>query len=151
MGRGINMEFDPMKAHYILLFVPLLFTSCLKDDLEPAKLTTNPFDLDYTGEPLLVLEGATVEVFYDDSGFPNDTVLEQTIRVRTELLSPLAGWTWRIKDLSTNTIVDSPSNSATFTYFAHNVSVGSTRCFEYTLIAELTPTIPYTFCSEVEL
>ncbi|MGV9012763.1 MAG: hypothetical protein ACOH13_09235 [Flavobacteriales bacterium] len=140
-----------MKALFILLLVPLALTSCLKDDLDPEALTTNPFDLDYNGTPLLVLELDTVEVITDQFGNSIDTVLSQTVRVRTELLSPLAGWSWRVKDLTTNVVSNSTSNSATFTAYAHSVTIGTTRCFEYTLIAELSPTLPYTFCSEVEL
>lgn len=146
MGGRHYLELYPMRRILLLIAVPLLLTACLKDDLDPATLTTNPLDPDYNGTPLVVLVHDTVRVLNDFNGLPVDTVFEQKVRVRTELLSPLASWTWSVKNLNTGVTTPDPSHLPEYTSTVHHVINGSTHCFEYTLIAQFSPTKPYTYC-----
>ena len=136
---------------YAMTFASLLAilcSSCIKDDLAPANLTTNPIDLDYNGTPLLVLASDTVRFTTDFNGNPEDTILEQRIHVRSELLSPLTAWAWSVKNLTTGQVTTSTESGFNDAYTPiHHVVNGSTHCFEYTLYVYYFPTKPYTFCS----
>lgn len=139
-----------MKNILILLSALLFLSACMKDELDPAALTTNPLDLAYDGTPLIVLDHDTVVVVDGPIGSPPDTVFRQTVRVRTELLSPLTSWTWQVTKPS-GQVVDYSSISPTFTSEVSNAQVGSTYCFKYTLIVQYSPTKPYTICSVASL
>ena len=136
-----------MRRIFLLISIPLLLSACLKDDLEPATLTTNPLDPDYNGTPLVELVSGSVRILYNDfSGAPIDTIYEQKVRVRTDLLSPLASWTWSVKNLNTGVVTTDPSHLPDYTSTVHHVVIGSTQCFEYTLMAQFSPTKPYSYC-----
>lgn len=139
-----------MKNIVLLSAACLLFSACLKDDLDPATLTTNPLDLAYDGTPLVVLEHDTVRITENAQGLPQDTIFEQTVRVRTELLSPLTSWTWRITDLNTGQTWNSGS-STSYTTTITSPQLGNTYCFQYTLIVQYAPTKPYSICSVANL
>jgi hypothetical protein len=136
-----------MKTLFPLLLVSMLLSSCLKDDLDPATLTTNPLDLDYDGTPLVVLDHDTLRIVTDLNGFPIDTVLEQNVRVRTDLLPPLTGWTWTVKDLTTGVVTNTTNNSPEYTSTVYHPVIGSTHCYEYILQVQYSPTKPYSYCS----
>ncbi len=140
-----------MKNLLLLIIVCLALTACLKDDLDTAALTTNPLDPAYDGTPLVVLVSDTVKLVDAAFPLPPDTVYQQTVRVRTELLSPLTGWSWQVTNLSTGEVVNSLSNSPTYTSEVPNAHSGLTYCFKYTLIVQYTPTKPYTICGVAHL
>ena len=140
-----------MKNLLVLLTACLLLSACLKDDLDPAKLTTNPLDPAYDGTPLVVLERDTIKLVNNPGGLPPDTVFQQTVRVRTELLSPLTDWTWQVTNQSTGEVVNSSSTSPTYTSEVSHAHIGETYCFKYTLIVQYTPTKPYSICGVANL
>lgn len=78
-----------------------------------------------------MLEHDTVRITENAQGLPQDTIFEQTVRVRTELLSPLTSWTWRITDLNTGQTWNSGS-STSYTTTITSPQLGNTYCFQYT-------------------
>lgn len=133
-----------MKARSLLLLVPLLLASCLKDDLDLATLNTNPLDRGYEGPPVVVLEEEATMV-NPVPGVP-DTVYRQTVRVREDLLPPHTTWTWRVKDLGTNEVTDHDGGSPTLTMTRHHAVLGTTYCYEYTLMVQYVGIRPYRYC-----
>ncbi len=157
MSHGNSNRVRPstvlVRRKSILLFLlPLLLSlsGCLKDDLDPAALTSNPLDRDYNGPALVVLEHDTTRLV-NDPGQPAQLLVEQKVRVRTELLQPLTTWTWRVKNLTTGAVATMEGSSATYTASVPNAVAGTQYCFEYTLLVQFTATKAYSYCTVAEL
>lgn len=126
----------------LVLMLAVILPSCLKDDLDPASLTTNPLDEDYDGPALIVPGAYTVNAITDMNG---DTISYDVLlvaHVRTELLPPLTSWIWTVNgETGTNQGMDD------YVKVVHQAVNGSTYCFDCHLTVEFYPTKSYTICT----
>ncbi len=86
-----------MRQLLLSILVLTLFTGCYKDEVDVSMLNTNPFDRDYSGEPVFVFE----ETFLQTITVGGNNLLFQIIvfQVREDLfLSPTA-YTVEVRDL----------------------------------------------------
>lgn len=135
---------------FLLLPVVLGLTACLKDDLDPAALTTNPLDPDYTGPALVELVSDTTRVV-TLNGIALDTIVEQTIHVRSDLLKPGTDWDLYVTLVNTGEVYDyssdtPPSNERR--YF--HVVPGVAYCFDYQLKVQYSLTKAWRYCTVAE-
>lgn len=148
MARGAYLEHGPMKrALFFLLPLALCLAGCLKDDLNPAALTSNPLDPDYDGTALIELVSDTTRIVYA-GGMPTDTVVEQTVHVRTDLLAPGTDWKLYATLENTGEIFDySSENPVPQERLYHHVVMGTSYCFHYQLKVEFSLTKAYRYCT----
>lgn len=142
------MEFLPMRRAWILC-IPLVFAlaGCLKDDIDPAKLTSNPLDPDYDGPALIELVSDTTRIVYSGP-IRVDTVVEQTIHVRTELLAPGTIYKLYVTQVNTGTVFDyssdfPPPQDRSY----HHVVPGVAYCYDYRLVVQYSKTKAYRYCT----
>lgn len=134
----------------LLSLLMLLSSACLKDDLDPAALTTNPLDPDYTGPALVELVSDTTRIVYQ-GGMPVDTVVEQTVQVRTDLLPPGTDWKLYVTLVNTGEVFDYSSETlvpAERPY--HHVVPGTSYCFDYQLKVQFSLTKAWRYCTVAE-
>jgi hypothetical protein len=129
------------RMHILLgLGAMLLLSACYKDDLDPARLTNNPFDPEYVGENVFVSEGTFTEtVFIPQIG----TVVRQVIafRVRSELFLSDATYSVRVHDLENGQTIlldADPPGGDSFKYYKQNLVIGSPVCLELRLSNNLS-------------
>ncbi len=135
--------------HALLLLLPLVLglTACLKDDLDPAALTTNPLDPDYTGPALVELTSDTTRIIM----FQNvavDTIVEQFINVHSELLKPGTDWKLYVTLVNTGEVFDYSSDTPpSDTRRYHHVVPGESYCFDYQLKVQYSLTKAWRYCT----
>lgn len=135
------------RALFLLLPVALGLSGCLKDDLDPAALTSNPLDPDYSGPALVELVSDTTRIVYS-GGQPVDTLVEQTVHVRTDLLSPGTDWKLYVTQVNTGEVFDysdetPPSQERPY----HHVVPGTSYCFDYQLKVQFSLTKAWRYCT----
>ena len=138
------------RALILILPLALGLTGCLKDDLDPASLTSNPLDPDYQGPALIELVSDSTRIIYG-GGQPIDTVVEQTIHVRTDLLP--AGTTWKlyITQVNTGQVFDYGSElPPPDDHSYHHVVAGTSYCFDYQLKVQFSLTKAWRYCTVAE-
>lgn len=134
----------------LLSLLMLLSSACLKDDLDLAALTTNPLDPDYTGPALVELVSDTTRIVYQ-GGMPVDTVVEQTVQVRTDLLPPGTDWKLYVTLVNTGEVFDYSSETpvpAERPY--HHVLPGTSYCYDYQLKVQFSLTKAWRYCTVAE-
>ncbi|MBS1937890.1 MAG: hypothetical protein JSS84_08795 [Bacteroidetes bacterium] len=132
---------------YFIVPMVLVLSSCLKDDLNPATLTSNPLDPDYTGPALIELVSDTTRIVYS-GGQPVDTVVEQTVHVRTELLAPGTAWTLYITKMNTGQVFDYGSGlPPPSDHSYHHTTAGTSYCFDYQLKVQFSLTKAWRYCT----
>ena len=142
------MEFFAMKKAFLFIIpVVLALAGCLKNDLDPANLTSNPLDQDYDGPALIELVSDTTRIIYDGLT-PLDTVVEQTVQVRSDLLAPGTDYALYVTKLNTGEVFDyaaeitPPADRA-----YHHVVSGVSYCYDYQLVVQFSRTKAYRFCT----
>ena len=134
----------------LLWSIPLLvlgLSSCLKDDLDPAKLTSNPLDPDYDGPALIELVSDTTRVIFNN-GLPVDTVVEQTIHINDDLLPPGTDYALYVTLVNTGEVFDySSAVPVPQERPYHHVVAGTSYCFDYRLKVQFSLTKSYAFCT----
>ncbi|HMN05647.1 MAG TPA: hypothetical protein PKD45_07965 [Flavobacteriales bacterium] len=136
----------------LLFMLPMVLglSACLKDDLDPAALTTNPLDPDYTGPALIELVSDTTRIVYQ-GGMPTDTVVEQTVQVRTDLLPPGTDWKLYVTLVNTGEVFDYGSELPTPEERPyHHVVPGTSYCFDYQLKVQFSLTKAWRYCTVAE-
>jgi len=142
------MEFLPMRRAW-LLCIPLIIglAGCLKDDLDPAGLTSNPLDPDYNGPALIELVSDTARIVYSGPVHV-DTVVEQTIHVRADLLAPGTDYTLYVTLVNTGEVFDYSSEFPPPEDRAyHHVVPGVSYCYDYQLKVQFSKTKVYRYCT----
>lgn len=148
MDRGTYLEFHPMRRA-ILLMLPLALclAGCLKDDLDLADRTSNPLDPDYDGPALIELVSDTARIVYA-GGMPTDTVVEQHVHVRTDLLPPGTDYALYVTLENTGEIFDYSGTGIVPTERPyHHVVPGVSYCYDYQLKVQFSLTRAYTYCT----
>jgi hypothetical protein len=129
----------------------LLFTGCIKDPV-PVPLSTNPFDPDYEGPPLVELDSSSTVVYYQDF-VPVDTVLRFHFKFRRDLFPSPTSFIPVVTDLTTGTV--DPGNelvSATsWTYERSGVQPGQSYCLDVQLRVLFSDTRKWRACATAEL
>ena len=148
MELRTHMEFHTMnRAFLFILPLALSLVGCLKDDLDPAKLTSNPLDQDYDGPALIELVSGTTRIVYDGLT-PVDTVVEQTIQVRADLLAPGTDYKLYVTLVNTGEVFDYSSEIPPAQDRAyHHVVPGVAYCYDYQLVVQFSRTKAYRFCT----
>lgn len=140
-----------MRSALFLIFpLALVLSGCLKDDLDPAALTSNPLDPDYTGPALIELVSDTTRIVYS-GGLPVDTVVEQTIHVREDLLPANTNWKLYVTLVNTGEVFDygsevPPSQDRPY----HHVVSGMSYCYDYQLKVQFSLTKAWRYCTVAE-
>lgn len=138
------------RALLFLLPLVLCFAGCLKDDLDPAALTSNPLDPDYDGPALVELVSDTTRIVYS-GGMPVDTVVEQTVHVRTDLLAPGTDWKLYVTQVNTGEVFDYGSElPPPDDHSYHHVVAGTSYCFDYQLKVQFSLTKAWRYCTVAE-
>lgn len=138
------------RALFLLLPLAIGLSGCLKDTLDPAALTSNPLDPDYTGPALIELVSDTTRIVYS-GGQPVDTVVEQTIHVRTDLLAPGTTWTLYITQVNTGQVFDYGNGLPPLSdHSYHHVRSGTSYCFDYQLKVQFSLTKVWRYCTVAE-
>lgn len=135
------------RALLLLLPLALAFAGCLKDDLDPADLTYNPLDPDYTGPALIELTSDTTRIVFSGNT-PIDTVVEQVVNIRADLLPPGTDYDLYVTLLNTGEVFDYSSLtpiSEDRPY--HHVIPGTSYCFQYQLKVQYSLTKAYVYCT----
>ena len=132
----------------LLLILPLALSlaGCLKNDVDPAKLTTNPLDPDYDGPALIELVSDTTRIVYA-GGMPTDTVVEQVVHVRTDLLPSGTDYALYVTKVNTGYVYDYSDPGTTQERAYHHVVPGVPYCYDYQLKVLFTLTKPYHYCT----
>ncbi len=141
-----TMKFNAL--HLILALLPLL-GGCYKDDVDPAKLTNNPFDPAYVGENVFVSDGTFTEtVFIPGVG----NVVRQVIafHVRSELfLTSGVTYAVQVHDQQNGQTVllnPDPVGGNAFKYYKQNLVQGLPVCLELRLSNNLSVARAETIC-----
>lgn len=135
------------RALLFLLPLGFLLAGCLKDDLDPDRLTSNPLDPGYDGPALIELVSDTTRVIYAN-GLPVDTLVEQTVVVRTDLLPAGTDHDLYVTLLNTGEVFDYSSELPVPTERPyHHVVAGVSYCFEYRLKVQFSLTRAFTYCT----
>jgi hypothetical protein len=140
------------KGTIILSLAALLLGGCYKDELRPEELTYNPFDRDYDGPPVFVLEGTFLETTTYPP--PLGTITEQVIefRVRNELFvqEPGSYRVWVRDQQNGVTIAEGMlpvvPGGHTFKY-RRAQAPGVEICLELRLLNSLSTARPETICA----
>lgn len=151
MDWGPYLEFHPMRRAFLLiLLMALSLAGCLKDDLDPAKLTSNPLDPDYDGPALIELTSDTTRIVYS-GGTPVDTVVEQQVHVRADLLPPGTDYTLYVTLVNTGEVFDySGSGIVPAERPYHHVVPGVSYCYDYQLKVQFSLTKAWRYCTVAE-
>ncbi len=140
-----------MRLLPFILLLTIGLSSCLKDEVEVAALTTNGLDPDYNGPAIIELVSDTTFVVYDQQNDPIDTVVQQLIRVREDLLPPGTFWDLYIVKENTGEIIDHtediPQPDSTY----HHVQLGVEYCYTYHLKVQYSLTKGYRYCTTAAL
>lgn len=135
------------RALLFLLPLALGLSGCLKDDLDPAALTSNPLDPDYNGPALIELVSDTTRIVYAGT-MPLDTVVEQTVHVRTDLLAPGTDWDLYVTKVNTGEVFDYSSELPPPQDRAyHHVVPGVAYCYDYQLVVQFSRTKAWRYCT----
>ena len=134
------------RALLLTLPLALCLAGCLKNDIDPAKLTSNPLDPDYNGPPLIELVSDTTRIVYA-GGMPIDTVVEQQVHVHTELLPSGTDYTFYVTKVNTGVVYDYSNPITTQDRAYHHVVPGVSYCYDYQLKVLFTLTKPYHYCT----
>lgn len=135
---------------YALLFLlPLALglSGCMKDELDLDALTYNPLDPDYTGPALVELvSDTTIIVVWGNQVL--DTIVGQTINVRSDLLEPGTDWDLYVTLVNTGEVFDyssdtPPSNDR---WYFHVVP-GESYCYDYQLKVQYSLTKAWRYCT----
>lgn len=148
MGMRRNRPLLWMK-HAAWIFLPLMFvlSGCLKDDLDPVALTSNPLDPDYNGPALIELVSDTTRIVYS-GGMPVDTVVEQMVHVRSDLLPAGTTWTLYITQVNTGQVFDYGSGlPPPSDHGYHHATAGTSYCFDYQLKVQFSLTKAWRYCT----
>lgn len=136
------------------LFVLLSLIGCYKDEVAEADLTTNPFDQDYIGEPILELTGDSTYRLFDNFGVPIDTVIEYRFRVRIDLFPVAVAYEPFGVQLNNGTQftgpLQTPDDDEAFVLH-HHVVDGTNYCMDVSIKSQGTSTRSYRFCADADL
>ena len=137
-----------MRGAWLLsLALVLALAGCLKDDLDPAGLTSNPLDPDYDGPAVIQLVSDTTRLI-SFGGMPTDTVVEQTVLVRADLLPPGTVYKLFVTLVNTGQVFDYSSEIPPSTDRAyHHVMAGVSYCYDYQLVVQFSKTKAYRYCT----
>lgn len=127
-----------------------LFTSCYKDDIAPEALTTNPLDPDYDGPPVVQLDSATTDPFFNPDTQQMEYLLMQFIHVRTDLLPEGVDYTLHITKLNTGEVYDYSSDIPPGSPTYYSVTPGEQYCYAYRLKVGYALTKADTYCTTAE-
>ncbi len=132
MGDGTNNT-DPMRGALRLLLMVLLH-SCGKGELDPASLTNNPFDPDYSGPAVYEYDTTYLHII----SLPQGPVSYQVIsfRVKEELFLSDVAYSVQVFDREngiTTVIAPDPPNSDHFNYNKPDLVIGSPVCLDLRL------------------
>lgn len=119
--------------HIIALASLVLAGGCVKDDLDPAELTNNPFDKDYDGPAVFNLVGTYTQVVNIGVGSLLYQVVEFT--VREDLFLAPATYGVQVTDLQSGQVesaVPEPPGGNTFKYYRQPLP-GQQVCLELRL------------------
>lgn len=135
------------RAFWLIPPLVLGLSGCLKDDLDPAKLTSNPLDPDYDGPALIERESDTTRIVFS-GGTPVDTVVEQVIHVREDLLATGTDYKLYVTLVNTGEVFDysseiPPSQDRAY----HHVVPGISYCYDYQLVVQFSKTKVYRYCT----
>lgn len=135
------------RALYLIVPLVLVLSGCLKDDLDPNALTSNPLDPDYTGPALIELVSDTTRIVYS-GGMPVDTVVEQMVHVRSDLLPTGTTWTLYITQVNTGQVFDYGSElPPPSDHSYHHATAGTSYCFDYQLKVQFSLTHAWRYCT----
>ena len=146
MGDGLYSSY-PMKKP--LLYSLLVFVAaCGKGELDPAPLTTNPFDPDYSGADLFVFDTTYTELVT----FPNGQFLYQVIafEVREDLFLAPADYNVQVVDQengSTTVVGPASANTSHFIYRRAEPVIGAPVCLQLSLINNGSTARAETICA----
>lgn len=115
-----------MKHALLAIPIALLALGCGKGELDPASLTSNPFDADYDGPAVFVFDST----YTQNVTIPGGIIVNQVIafHVKAELLPPNNGYSVRVVETATgdSTLIDPiPSDNNRFRYSRANPVVGA--------------------------
>lgn len=140
-----------MRRAWLLCFPLVLgLAGCLKDDLDLAKLASNPLDPDYDGPALIQLASDTTRIV-TFGGMPSDTLVEQTVHVRADLLAPGTDYRLYVTLVNTGQVFDYSSDTpppADRAY--HHVVPGVSYCYDYQLVVQYSKTKAYRYCTTAD-
>ncbi len=139
--------------HLLLMLIVLSIglSACLKDGVDVDALTTNGLDPDYTGPAIIELLSDTTFVVLDQQNNPVDTVLQQVVHVREELLPPGTVWDLYIVKENTGEIIDYTSDIPQPELTYHHVQLGMDYCYTYQLKVQYSLTKAYRYCTTAAL
>lgn len=131
----------------ILPFLVLGLSACLKDDLDPSSLTSNPLDPNYDGPALIERVSDTTRIVY--SGMVAvDTVVEQVVNVREDLLPAGTDHKLYVTLVNTGEVFDySSENPPSQDRAYHHVVPGVSYCYDYQLKVQFSLTKAWRYCT----
>ena len=119
----------------------------MKNDLDLADRTSNPLDPDYTGPALIELISDTTRIVYA-GGMPTDTVVDQQVHVRADLLPPGTDYALYVTLVNTGEVFDySGSGYLPTDRPYHHVVPGVSYCYDYQLKVQYSLTKAYHYCT----
>ncbi|HRD52800.1 MAG TPA: hypothetical protein PKY96_09140 [Flavobacteriales bacterium] len=126
----------------------LLASACGKGELDPASLTSNPFDPDYNGPEVFVYD----TTFTRNVSIPGGVVQYQVIgfHVKSELLPSSASYSVAVEETATgiaDVIDPQPPNSNRFEYLKINPVVGAPVCLRLSLRNNQSNARPEVICA----
>lgn len=136
-----------MRMGWTIALLLVLLTGCYKDTVDVADLRDNPFDPDYQGEPVFVLEGTFLQQVDIGTGSVVYQIIE--IRVREDLFLAPATYSVAARDLQTGQeelLNPDPPGGALFR-FQRAPSPGQPVCLELRLSNNQSTARAETLCA----
>lgn len=128
----------------------LLLTSCYKDEVDIASLTTNPFDADYGGQSAIVFDSTYLDAIV--IGSPPTTINVQVVQVHVEEALLPAGAVYKLRfddpDVSDAADVLPDPGTSVFRYFRMEAAPepGVEKCFGVALLNDHSTAREETIC-----
>jgi len=122
MGGKVDDPDPVMRRTLPYLLLCVAFSGCYKDEVDLPALTTNPFDVDYSGPSVFVFDSTYVTAI--EVGIPPAPALVQIVQLhlRADLLPAGAVTSVRFKDPQANDpVIVSPVPSTYIYRFQRNV------------------------------
>ncbi|MFZ1692177.1 MAG: hypothetical protein WAT74_03180 [Flavobacteriales bacterium] len=137
-----------MNRMLTIVSLALLVSACGKGELDPASLTSNPFDPDYNGPEVFVYD----TTFTRNVSIPGGVVQYQIIgfHVKSELLPSGASYSVAVEETATgitDVINPQPPNSNLFEYPKINPVVGAPVCLRLRLRNNQSNARPEEICA----
>jgi hypothetical protein len=120
-----------MRLAFGALLAGAMAFGCKKDPVELFTLTTNPFDRDYTGPPVVEVDSIYLVIEGED------TSQYVSARVRVDLLPVAVDYVVEVEELSQGSLAQYPNASLNpanvLLHRTDSAEVGTNYCYEFTL------------------